>query len=160
LGNAATVKELRKFAKKFAPTVLCVLETQVHKVRVEGLKSTLGYDNAFAVSSPGRSGGLGIFWNNNTRVDILPYSEYHIDSIIMVDGGDPWRLTCIYGDAQTSEQHKTWDMLKFIKATSVLPWMCIGDFNEVLHRSEHVGVQERSHAQIEGFREVVDVCGF
>lgn len=35
----------------------------------------------------------------------------------------------------------------------------MGDFNEVLHRSEHVGVQERSYAQIAGFREMVDVCG-
>jgi hypothetical protein len=35
LGNAATIKELREVAKKFAPTVLCVLETQVHKARVE-----------------------------------------------------------------------------------------------------------------------------
>ena len=55
LGNAATVKELREIAKKFAPTVLCVIETQVNKARVEGLKGTLGYDNAFAVSSSGRS---------------------------------------------------------------------------------------------------------
>ena len=30
---------------------------------------------------------------------------------------------------------------------------------KVLHRSEHDGVQERSHAQIVGFREMVDVCG-
>jgi hypothetical protein len=36
----------------------------------------------------------------------------------------------------------------------------MGDFNEVLHREEHVGVQERSLAQIAGFREMVDVCGF
>lgn len=64
LGNAATVKELRELAKRVAPTVLCVQETQVHKARVEGLKSTLGFDNSFAVSSNGRSGGLGIFWNN------------------------------------------------------------------------------------------------
>jgi hypothetical protein len=27
LGNAATVKELRDFVKRFVPTVLCVLET-------------------------------------------------------------------------------------------------------------------------------------
>jgi exonuclease III len=74
LGSAATVKELRDLARRVAPTVLCVLETQVHKARVENLKSTLGFDCSFAISSAGRSGGLGIFWNNNTRVEILPYS--------------------------------------------------------------------------------------
>jgi hypothetical protein len=37
--------------------------------------------------------------------------------------------------------------------------MCVSDFNEVLHRLEHEGVQERSLAQIEGFREMVDLCG-
>ena len=89
LGNASTVKELRDLAKKVAPTVLCVLETQVHKARVEGLKNTLGYDNAFAVSSAGRSGGLGIYWNNNTRVEILPFSQYHIDAIVTENGHDP-----------------------------------------------------------------------
>ena len=74
LGNAATVKELRDMAKNYAPTVLCVLETQVHKARVEGLKSTLGYANAFAISSSGRSSGLGLFWNNEIKLEILPYS--------------------------------------------------------------------------------------
>ena len=74
LGNAATVKELCDFAKSVAPSVLCVLETQVHKARVEGLKGTLGFDNAFAVSSSGRNGGMGIFWNNKIRLEILPYS--------------------------------------------------------------------------------------
>ena len=89
LGNAATVKELREIAKKFAPTVLCVVETQVNKARVEGLKGTLGYDNVFAVSSSGRSGGLGLYWNKNTKVEILPFSQYHIDSIISENGGEP-----------------------------------------------------------------------
>ena len=58
-----------------------------------------------------------------------------------------------------AERHKTWDMLKFIKASSHLPWVCMGDFNEVLIREEHKGVQERSLAQIAGFWEMVDVCG-
>jgi hypothetical protein len=50
-------------------------------------------------------------------------------------------------------------MLKFIRSSSRLPWVCLGDFNEVLHRHEHVGVQERSQAQIAGFHDTVDVCG-
>jgi exonuclease III len=160
LGNAATVKELREIVKNFAPTVLCVLETQIHRARVESLKSTLGFDNYFAVSSSGRSGGLGIYWNNKTRVELLPYSQYHIDAVITEHGSEPWRLTCVYGEAQISKRHKTWDMLKFIKASSHLPWVCLGDFNEVLHRHEHVGVQDRSQAQIAGFRDMIDVCGF
>ena len=61
LGNATTIEELRDMAKNYTPTVVCVLETQVHKARVEGLKSTLGYANAFAVNCSGRSGGLGLF---------------------------------------------------------------------------------------------------
>ncbi|KAJ1289276.1 hypothetical protein BS78_02G151800, partial [Paspalum vaginatum] len=60
LGNTSTMKELRGFVKRFAPPVLCLLRTQVHKVRVEGLRSTLGFSNAFAISSAGRSGGIGI----------------------------------------------------------------------------------------------------
>ena len=58
-----------------------------------------------------------------------------------------------------SERHKTWDMLKFIRSSSPLLWVCIRDFNEILHRSEHVRVQERSASQIAAFREMVDVCG-
>lgn len=66
----------------YAPTVFCVLETQIHKARVEGLKNTLGYANAFAVSSSGRSDDLGLFWNNEIKLEILPYSQYYIDAIV------------------------------------------------------------------------------
>jgi hypothetical protein len=112
------------------------------------LAGTLGYDNVFAVSSTGRSGGLAIFWNNSIKLDILSYSQYHIDAAVTPSLEEPWRLTCVYGEAQANERHKTWDMLKFIKASSPLPWLCIGDFNEVLLQEEHVGVNERSNTQI------------
>jgi hypothetical protein len=121
LGNDATVRELRDFTRECAPSVLCVVETQIHKSRVEILASTLGYDNAFDVSSQGRSGGIGIFWNNEIKIDVLPYSQYHIDAVVTLNDMDPWRLTCVYGEAKAYDRHKTWDMLKFIKASSPLP---------------------------------------
>jgi exonuclease III len=74
LGNYATVQELHDLVRHFKPTVLCVVETQIHKSRVEGLARTLGFDNCFAVSSSGRSGGLGMYWNIEINVEILPYS--------------------------------------------------------------------------------------
>jgi len=80
-----------------------------------------------------------LFWKNNTRVEILPYSQYHIDAIVTENGREPRRLKCVYEEAQTAERHKTWEMLKFIKGSSHLPWVGIGNFNEVLHRDEHMG---------------------
>jgi hypothetical protein len=50
-------------------------------------------------------------------------------------------------------------MLKYIRASSDLPWLLIGDFNEVLHPEEHWGVTERSMSQMLGFRDMVDVNG-
>jgi exonuclease III len=93
LGNDATVHELRGFVKEFAPTILCVVETQVHKSRVECLARTLGYDNVFGVSSTCRSGGLAIFWNDAIKIELLPYSQYHIDGVVFSPNEEPWRLT-------------------------------------------------------------------
>lgn len=62
LGDPATVQELCDLARECAPMILCVVETWIANYRVEGLVGTLGFDNAFAVSSSVLSGGLGIFF--------------------------------------------------------------------------------------------------
>ncbi|XP_073355348.1 uncharacterized protein [Aegilops tauschii subsp. strangulata] len=50
--------------------------------------------------------------------------------------------------------------MRFLRADERdLPWMCIGDFNEVLRREEHLGPSDRAWTQIQQFREVVDACG-
>jgi hypothetical protein len=83
----------------------------------------LGYDNSFAVGSNGHSGGIIMFWNNKIKMEILPY--LHLDAIVTEGEADPWRLTCVYRKAKTAERSKTWDMLKYIRASLDLPWMCI-----------------------------------
>jgi hypothetical protein len=99
-----------------------------------------------------------MYWNNEINVEILSYLQYHIDARIMEGTNEPWRLTCVYGEAQVSQRFKTWDMLKHIKSSNPLPWVCIGDFNEVLHQHKHEGVAEHILSQIEGFQETVDIC--
>ena len=99
-----------------------------------------------------------MFWNNNCKVDILGDSIYHIDARVTETGQDPWRITCIYGEAQTHLRHQTWDVLKGISTMSDLPWLYFGDFNEVLLPEEHDGAADRSNAQIQAFRDAVDVC--
>ncbi|XP_073360387.1 uncharacterized protein [Aegilops tauschii subsp. strangulata] len=48
--------------------------------------------------------------------------------------------------------------MKFLRGENTLPWVCIGDFNDILRPEEQLGPNERDSAQIAGFREAVDVC--
>ena len=139
--------------------MLCILETQIAKTRVENLRYTLGFDNCFAVASSGRSGGLGVFWNNNVMVKVNHFSQYHIDAEFAEPEKDKWRLTFMYGEAKRNLRHRTWELMKFMRGESDLPWLCMGDFNEILRREEQFGANDREEYLMEGFREAVDVCG-
>jgi hypothetical protein len=38
------------------------------------------------------------------------------------------------------------------------PWICCGDFNEVLSQNEHIGPRDRTEAQISAFRDCLQDC--
>ena len=83
---------------------------------------------------------------------------YHVECSVLEPSLDPWRVTIVYGEAQTHLRHQTWYTIKNISTSSNLPWLCLGDFNEVLHPDEHEGVGQRSSVQIQAFQDKVDVC--
>jgi hypothetical protein len=51
-------------------------------------------------------------------------------------------------------------LLHLLNDRSSLPWLCAGDFNEVLEAAEQFGGNVRPERQMDGFREAVTVCGF
>ncbi|KAL0012555.1 hypothetical protein SO802_007663 [Lithocarpus litseifolius] len=48
----------------------------------------------------------------------------------------------------------------FPECEEKLPWICFGDFNEILSMEEKLGGLSRSQNQMEKFRNVVNYCGF
>ena len=88
------------------------------------------------------------------------YSKYHINVVIDDLANIKSRLTFVYGEAQVSERYKTWDMLRSIVGANDLPWLVMGDFNEVLYSHERDGVANRSQPQMDAFGDALDTCGF
>ena len=158
-GKPTTVRELRDLTRQLAPSIVCIVETQIEGSRVENMVGSLNFNKSFAVSSSGRSGGLGIFWNEEIKLEVLGYSKYHIDALVGELFDIQTRVTFVYGEDQVSEQYNTWDTLKGIVGSLNLPWVVLGDFNEVLHGHEHDGVGMRSQAQMDGFRDALDTYG-
>jgi hypothetical protein len=62
-------------------------------------------------------------------------------------------------DIRTSlKDHEAWAILKHLAQLSSLPWVCLGDFNEILENSEKVGGDTRSQGQMLAFRQALDCC--
>jgi hypothetical protein len=126
----------------------------------EDLRWRLGFPNAVGVSSIGLSGGLVIFWKNEVVMDLKSFSKNHIDVWITETDGKMWRFTGFYGEPARSRRSGSWHLLRFLRNQADLPWLCAGDFNEILYAEEQMGGNDREERCMDGFRDVVDYCGF
>jgi hypothetical protein len=80
-------------------------------------------------------------------------SKYHIDAIIKEDDGFEWRFTGVYGEPKTELRDATWQLMRSFKPQSNLPWVCMGDFNEIIFACEKEGGAARHQAQMNKFKE-------
>ena len=120
---------------------------------------SLGYNGCLAVNCEGKSGGLVLFWPMELYVSLQSLCRPNfIDVHVKLESGDLWRVTFVYGEPKTEQRHIFWDRLRFLKAQWDGPWLCIGDFNEVLSSDEHLGASDRGEAQMRLFRECLEDC--
>jgi hypothetical protein len=70
-----------------------------------------------------------------------------------------WILTGIYGEPRLEDKYKTWDKIRELKNSSNLPWVLLGDFNEILFSHEKEGGNPRPHNFMQAFQDVLTGCG-
>ena len=51
-----------------------------------------------------------------------------------------WLLSAIYASFKVSERNSLWDNLSIVLGIHDLPWVLLGDFNEVLYVMINLGV--------------------
>ncbi|CAL9021651.1 unnamed protein product [Prunus brigantina] len=127
---------------------------------MEKIRNKLGFRQSIVVASAGASGGLCLLWTEEVNIRALSFSPHHIDVEVQVLGvHGKWRLTGFYGHPVTAERHKSWELLSRLGSASSLPWVCIGDFNEILAAHEKLGGAVRNERQMQNFRQAIDSCG-
>ena len=114
----------------------------------------------YCVPSRGLSGGLAMFWSGRMGVSISSYSQHHIDAVLDFQSPNPWRFTGFYGSPTVEGKSAAWNILRTLHTHHNLPWLCAGDFNELLSNSEKWGRRLRPEQQMAHFRQVVDDFGF
>ncbi|TXG54013.1 hypothetical protein EZV62_019269 [Acer yangbiense] len=114
--------------------------------------------SVFTVDRIGQGGGLSLLWKNDIEVSIRSFTKGHIDAVIKDSDSLVWRFTGFYGEPIPSFRMHSWSLLRRLGRMSNLPWIVVGDFNEILQLDEKKGGVIRSNTTMSSFREAVDDC--
>ena len=159
LGNLRTVRDLCQMVKEKRPNFLFLMETKRSKIKMEVIRSQLGYAGMFVVDPVGKSGGLALLWREVNELEIQNYSRRHINAIVTnLTTGVQWKLTGFYGHPEWNKRKESWDLLQHLQSYSPIAWLCIGDINEILEQSEKWGANPRREGQMELFRSALEKC--
>ena len=161
LGNPRSVRELRELVQHWKPKIVFLSETKMKKYRMEREKFKIGLLNGLIVPSVGRSGGLVMLWSRDIKVEIQGYSRNHIDTVVTdLDSNFKWHITGFYRNSETHCRKESWDLLRSLNQKYQFPWLCFGDFNEMVSVEEKFGGVQRSQRQMGDFRNAIHQCGF
>ena len=159
LGHPRTVQVLTELVKHKRPSVVFLMETLSYRNQLEYLRSKLGFENLFVVDRVGRRGGLALFWDVKTEARLIKCAKNFIDIEIGGAGSGHWRMTGYYGYPESTRRRDSWNLLRYLATISSLPWVCLGDFNDLLSNSEKRGRRAQPNWKLNGFREAVADAG-
>ena len=64
----------------------------------------------------------------------------------------------MYGDFRWEDKHKTWDRMRRLHQNYSLPWLLMGDLNEIQFLYEKEGGNPRPQRYMEEFQTIIEDC--
>ncbi|KAA3477739.1 reverse transcriptase [Gossypium australe] len=143
LGQSRTVRRLKNKLRHIQPQIVFFIETKVTSRMMDSIRRRCGFANGIDVEATGSRG----------------YSKSHIDAVVEEeDGAKTWRFTGFYGEPVEQNRRTLWELLRGLQNGNNLPWLVVGDFNEILFSFEKQGGRIREERQIDAFRKTLDDC--
>lgn len=158
LGNGPAVRSLLNMQKAEDPDIFFLSETKMDKGRIEGLRWRLGLTNMVVKDCNGKSGGLALFWRTGVNFHLRTTSRLYIDGEVTEEDGFVWRLTGFYGEPSSDHKDLSWKAMRTLNVGRRRPWLCVGDFNEILFSHEKEGGLPRPQVCMDRFRQALEDC--
>jgi hypothetical protein len=137
--SPSAVRSLLDLKEHVIPDILFLSETHLSKENAKKLRRKLGFDFMSIDESDGRSRGLVMFWKEDNKMISEHVSANFIDIVFETTNGTHWRFTGFYGELAWEDRQQSWSSLRDLSTRPLLPWLVIGDFNEILYSNEKKG---------------------
>ena len=103
---------------------------------------------------------MALLWNEGTMINFKSCSNSHIDVVVLESpSSEPWHAIGFYGHLKTNKRYISWHLLDSLSTQCNMPWVVMGDFNEILYSDEKLGGAEREAKQMVAFSECLNKCG-
>ncbi|KAL2934671.1 Fructose-1 6-bisphosphatase class 3 [Bienertia sinuspersici] len=120
--------------RKFSLNVLFLMETHLNDEGVGRLCLALGFDFCDFVFESSSAGGLAVFWSNQVNLRVsskcLSFFQCKIEEGLY-DNLVEWNLLLFYGSPYLASRNQTWADLSYQLASTNLPVIIQGDFNQI-----------------------------
>ena len=143
-----------------SPAILVLTETRLGGSRAHDLAKTFPFDGFLYTNTIGFAGGIWIMWNSDmVEVEHLCSTEQELHVSVKVRGShNLWLLSAIYASPRGSERRILWKNLSVIALLHNLPWVMVGDFNDILSCEEKWGGNRPVASRIREFRDCLNDC--
>lgn len=155
--NGKAKRHVKDLIRKLHPTLFFILETHVQFRVVATFWRNLGYKPVAIVEASGQAGGIWVL-NSDDEIDIEILDLFHQAVSFKISKDDKsWICSAVCASPIPSIRSTLWDHLTTIRSSFGLPWLLVGDFNEILLPSEVMG-GNFVHARAYEFAKVLENC--
>ncbi|XP_060965485.1 uncharacterized protein LOC115720373 [Cannabis sativa] len=133
------------------------METKLSDNSVSRVRQSLHFPNGLESPRSGLSGGLLLLWKDEVEITLLNMGSTFFDCYMMVENSPTVHLTCFYGAPEVNNRQASWTLFERLADVAPhLPWIVIGDFNEILSNSNKSGGALHCESQMDAFRKAID----
>jgi len=96
-------------------------------------------------------------WNEEVETRVISSNNNFIDvECYDPTRGSEMRITFLYAPTNYGERLILWHQLREIQAQNTLPWIYMGDFNEILYAWEKVGKRAADYYRMAVFQDLLN----
>lgn len=151
--SRAFLRHLRDLLTVHKPDILILLETRCVTDVVQEIFKFSALTDSIVSEAHGFAGGIWILWNRD-KLHLEPLAVH--DQIVSVLVRSVvcliWVLSAIYASPNPFFREELWQYILQLGPLITLPWLLLGDFNQVLSGSEKKGgcpVNQRNMAALQ-----------
>ena len=139
---------------------MVITKTRVGGDRAGRIIEGLPFDRFITMDTIGFMSGLWLLWKKeDADVNLLAFTEKEIHATIKVCySNQSWFISAIYASPRLVERHIMWSNLSEVANLHDLPWLLLGDFNEILCREDKYGGRQVHINRALEFKDCIDNC--